>query len=58
MNNIKYFIDLDTLCITLDSNYINSTPIIERISYVNDLKITKLLYYYLDSKRFNIWNRL
>ena len=36
---MKYFIDLDnTLCFTKDSDYINSTPIIERISYINELK--------------------
>jgi quercetin dioxygenase-like cupin family protein len=35
----KYFIDLDnTLCITQNSNYVNSTPILERIEYVNNLK--------------------
>ena len=35
----KYFIDLDnTLCITLNSDYNNSTPIHERINYVNELK--------------------
>lgn len=35
----KYFIDLDnTLCITQNSNYDNSTPILERIEYVNNLK--------------------
>ena len=37
---MKYFIDLDnTLCFTKDSDYINSTPIIERISYINELKM-------------------
>lgn len=36
---MKYFIDLDnTLCKTNDNDYINSTPIIERINYVNELK--------------------
>ena len=36
----KYFIDLDnTLCNTQNSNYINSNPILERIEYVNNLKI-------------------
>jgi quercetin dioxygenase-like cupin family protein len=35
----KYFIDLDnTLCNTKNSNYNNSTPILERIEYVNNLK--------------------
>ena len=35
----KYFIDLDnTLCKTVSSDYENSTPIIERIEYVNNLK--------------------
>jgi quercetin dioxygenase-like cupin family protein len=35
----KYFIDLDnTLCNTKNSNYINATPILERIEYVNNLK--------------------
>jgi mannose-6-phosphate isomerase-like protein (cupin superfamily) len=35
----KYFIDLDnTLCKTQNSDYVNSTPIIERINYVNELK--------------------
>lgn len=35
----KYFIDLDnTLCITQNSNYMNSKPILERIEYVNNLK--------------------
>ncbi len=36
----KYFIDLDnTLCKTFESNYENSVPIIERINYVNNLKL-------------------
>lgn len=36
---MKYFIDLDnTLCISKNSDYENSTPIIERINYVNKLK--------------------
>jgi len=36
---MKYFIDLDnTLCITLGNNYEKSTPIVERIQYVRDLK--------------------
>jgi mannose-6-phosphate isomerase-like protein (cupin superfamily) len=36
----KYFIDLDnTLCKTENSDYVNSTPIIERINYVNELKM-------------------
>jgi len=36
---MKYFIDLDnTLCITENSDYVNSQPILERIRYVNDLK--------------------
>ena len=36
---MNYFIDLDnTLCITKNSDYKNSTPIIERIRYVNELK--------------------
>jgi mannose-6-phosphate isomerase-like protein (cupin superfamily) len=36
---VKYFIDLDnTLCITNNGDYNNSTPIIERIDYVNNLK--------------------
>jgi hypothetical protein len=35
----RYFIDLDnTLCKTLGSDYSNSSPIIERIEYVKDLK--------------------
>jgi quercetin dioxygenase-like cupin family protein len=35
----KYFIDLDnTLCNTKNSNYNSSTPILERIEYVNNLK--------------------
>lgn len=35
----KYFIDLDnTLCFTEKNNYENSTPILERIEYINDLK--------------------
>jgi quercetin dioxygenase-like cupin family protein len=35
----KYFIDLDnTLCYTQNSDYNNSTPILERIEYVNNLK--------------------
>ena len=35
----KYFIDLDnTLCNTQNSNYNDSTPILERIEYVNNLK--------------------
>jgi len=36
----KYFIDLDnTLCRTTDSNYEASSPIQERIDYVNSLKV-------------------
>jgi quercetin dioxygenase-like cupin family protein len=36
---MKYFIDLDnTLCKTNNSDYANSTPIRERIDYVNRLK--------------------
>lgn len=36
---MKYYIDLDnTLCITNNSDYENSTPIPERIQKVNDLK--------------------
>ena len=36
---MKYFIDLDnTLCISENSDYTNSTPIIDRIRYVNELK--------------------
>ena len=36
---MKYFIDLDnTLCITKNSDYINSVPIQERINKVNKLK--------------------
>jgi len=39
---MKYFIDLDnTLCFTKDGDYINSTPIIERISYINELKMQR-----------------
>ena len=35
----RYFIDLDnTLCKTLGNDYPNSSPIIERIEYVNNLK--------------------
>jgi len=35
----KYFIDLDnTLCVTINSDYLNSKPIMERINYVNELK--------------------
>jgi quercetin dioxygenase-like cupin family protein len=35
----KYFIDLDnTLCNTKNSNYNSSTPILERVEYVNNLK--------------------
>ena len=35
----KYFIDLDnTLCNTKNSNYNISTPILERVEYVNNLK--------------------
>jgi quercetin dioxygenase-like cupin family protein len=35
----KYFIDLDnTLCNTKNSDYENSTPILERIEYSNNLK--------------------
>jgi mannose-6-phosphate isomerase-like protein (cupin superfamily) len=35
----KIFIDLDnTLCKTIGNDYINSTPLIERINYVNKLK--------------------
>lgn len=36
---MKYFIDLDnTLCLTENSDYVNSRPILERIRYVNELK--------------------
>ena len=36
---MKYYIDLDnTLCLTQNSDYVNSTPIEERIRYVNELK--------------------
>jgi hypothetical protein len=36
---MKYYIDLDnTLCFTKNGDYNNSTPILERISYVNKLK--------------------
>ena len=36
---MKYYIDLDnTLCKTIDGDYINSEPIKERIEKVNDLK--------------------
>ena len=35
----KNFIDLDnTLCRSENSDYINSTPITERIEYINNLK--------------------
>ena len=35
----KYFIDFDnTLCRTNNTDYENSTPILERIEYVNSLK--------------------
>jgi len=35
----RYFIDLDnTLCKTHGNDYVNSSPIVERIQYVNDLK--------------------
>lgn len=35
----KYFFDLDnTLCVTQNSDYVNSTPILERIAYVNKLR--------------------
>jgi mannose-6-phosphate isomerase-like protein (cupin superfamily) len=36
---MRYFIDLDnTLCVTENSDYTNSKPILERIRYVNELK--------------------
>jgi mannose-6-phosphate isomerase-like protein (cupin superfamily) len=36
---MRYFIDLDnTLCITNNSDYENSVPIIERINHVNEIK--------------------
>jgi len=36
---MKYFIDLDnTLCQTIDGDYLNATPIYDRISKVNELK--------------------
>jgi hypothetical protein len=45
---MKYYIDLDnTLCITNNSDYNNSTPIEERINYVNKLK--------LDGHSITIW---
>lgn len=44
----KYFVDFDnTLCRTHNKDYINSTPIIERIEYVNNLK--------LQGNRITIW---
>jgi mannose-6-phosphate isomerase-like protein (cupin superfamily) len=37
----RYFIDLDnTLCNTIDGDYKNSTPIQERIDFVNELKLS------------------
>ena len=37
---MKYYIDLDnTLCLNTNSDYNNSTPIEERINYVNKLKL-------------------
>lgn len=68
---MKYFIDLDnTLCYTNDGNYHNSTPIIERINYVNKLKDdnhhitiwtargsnTGINYSELTKKQLNEWN--
>jgi len=45
---MKYFIDLDNiLCKTIESDYINSIPIKERIEYVNKLK--------LDGNHITIW---
>jgi mannose-6-phosphate isomerase-like protein (cupin superfamily) len=40
-NTVKsYFIDFDnTLCISKNGDYINTKPILERINYVNNLKI-------------------
>lgn len=39
MTGKKYFVDLDnTLCRTDESNYTESTPIQERIEYINQLK--------------------
>ena len=36
---MKYFVDLDnTLCYTINGNYHESTPIVERINHVNQLK--------------------
>jgi hypothetical protein len=36
---MKYFIDFDnTLCTTIDGDYINSTPLYERINKVKELK--------------------
>ena len=36
---VKYYIDLDnTLCETINGDYKNSTPILQRIEYVNNLK--------------------
>jgi len=36
---MRYFFDLDnTLCITVDSDYENSKPILERIEFLNELK--------------------
>lgn len=44
----KYFIDLDnTLCVTSNSDYENSQPIIERIQFVNKLKS--------EGKHITIW---
>lgn len=44
----KYFFDLDnTLCLTQNGEYVKSTPILERIQYVNNLKV--------DGNHITIW---
>ena len=68
---MKYFIDLDnTLCNTVNGNYHESIPIIERINYVNRLKedghhitiwtargqSSNIDYYELTKKQLNEWN--
>jgi len=43
-----YCVDIDnTICITYNSDYINSIPIIERINYINNLydKGNRIIYF-------------
>lgn len=68
---MKYYIDIDnTICYTIDSDYINSIPIFERINKINKLKEennyivywtargskSNIDYSELTKKQLNEWN--